>query len=208
MSPGKSSITVSFIIIIYNILNTSVYPNMFGFSTTWLTESVNRRWAQIQISTPTTILFFNLFILALLPISRFTNSDLLNRDLVILEATEVQWEHCHTQVGCIVWTICSWFWGARSLDRRYEAAGSMFSCCLVQILTTWLSQLKSRLIRPARFFQSSITKFWCVLGIRASLPVLSWPEGRWCGLPLLYPIFFKGPYVCSEMILMLWLNFS
>lgn len=29
--------------------------------------------------------------------------------------------------------------------------GSMSSCCLVQILTTWLSQLKSRLIR-ARFF--------------------------------------------------------
>lgn len=153
-----------------NYLN-SLWPNFSKVLETFLTD-FERYWHDsitrlLQIYRP--------------GIARFTNSDLLNRDLVILEATAVQWAYCHTQVGCIVWTICHWFWGAHSLARRYKAG--------------WIHVFLSEFCPPdcrswnpdssdqQGFSNLQLPNFGVLVGILASL--LRWQKGHRCGLLLL-----------------------
>ncbi len=68
--------------------------------------------------------------------------------------------------------------------------------------TIWMSQQKSRLIRPGNAFQSSIVQFWwsCV-NCSLSVLFLSDRSGTRCGLLLLEPIcFWVRRVVRSEMV--------
>ncbi len=90
-----------------------------------------------------------------------------------------------------------------SLNRWDKAGWSMLSCSLHQFWPIWMSQQKSRLIRPGKVLQSSIVQFWwvCVNCILRVL-FLSDRSGTRCGLLLLEPICFRVRcVVCSDGIL-------
>ncbi len=124
----------------------------------------------------------------------------------------------NTQVDCGVQTMLNWYYTkcAKKISpphhyttttslNRWDKAGWIHAFMFFTPNSDsiiWMLQQKSRLIRQATFFQSSIVQFWWA-GVNCILRVLflSDRSGTRCGLLLLEPICFRVQrVVCSEMV--------